>query len=114
MSSGGVSPIGIASMRIEKLSLRRRARGTLPYAERRPISSVFELLACLVGYPPRVFPEDNAEFGFPAYVRCVGIYAFVRSLEEAYMATGTVKRSEEHTSELQSLMRTSYAVLCLK
>src|SRR3546814_7761975 len=25
-----------------------------------------------------------------------------------------VKRSEEHTSELQSLMRTSYAVFCLK
>src|SRR3546814_5436664 len=24
------------------------------------------------------------------------------------------KRSEEHTSELQSLMRTSYAVVCLK
>src|SRR3546814_4105346 len=27
---------------------------------------------------------------------------------------GTVDRSEEHTSELQSLMRTSYAVFCLK
>src|SRR3546814_4952406 len=26
----------------------------------------------------------------------------------------TRKRSEEHTSELQSLMRTSYAVFCLK
>src|SRR3546814_8103749 len=26
----------------------------------------------------------------------------------------TVSRSEEHTSELQSLMRTSYAVFCLK
>src|SRR3546814_9388908 len=26
----------------------------------------------------------------------------------------TGKRSEEHTSELQSLMRTSYAVFCLK
>src|SRR3546814_2998789 len=26
----------------------------------------------------------------------------------------TAKRSEEHTSELQSLMRISYAVLCLK
>src|SRR3546814_4363649 len=25
-----------------------------------------------------------------------------------------LKRSEEHTSELQSLMRTSYAVFCLK
>src|SRR3546814_2608236 len=27
---------------------------------------------------------------------------------------GTAYRSEEHTSELQSLMRTSYAVFCLK
>src|SRR3546814_5864434 len=27
---------------------------------------------------------------------------------------GGVKRSEEHTSELQSLMRISYAVFCLK
>src|SRR3546814_1977151 len=26
----------------------------------------------------------------------------------------SARRSEEHTSELQSLMRTSYAVLCLK
>src|SRR3546814_10517550 len=26
---------------------------------------------------------------------------------------GRAKRSEEHTSELQSLMRTSYAVICL-
>src|SRR3546814_3586547 len=29
-------------------------------------------------------------------------------------APNTVVRSEEHTSELQSLMRISYAVLCLK
>src|SRR3546814_228335 len=28
--------------------------------------------------------------------------------------TGAARRSEEHTSELQSLMRTSYAVFCLK
>src|SRR3546814_4948464 len=27
---------------------------------------------------------------------------------------GSVERSEEHTSELQSLMRISYAVFCLK
>src|SRR3546814_7881571 len=27
---------------------------------------------------------------------------------------GSTSRSEEHTSELQSLMRTSYAVFCLK
>src|SRR3546814_9243436 len=30
------------------------------------------------------------------------------------LATGIPLRSEEHTSELQSLMRTSYAVFCLK
>src|SRR3546814_6666755 len=29
-------------------------------------------------------------------------------------STGTAPRSEEHTSELQSLMRISYAVFCLK
>src|SRR3546814_6602077 len=29
-------------------------------------------------------------------------------------APDTVERSEEHTSELQSLMRISYAVFCLK
>src|SRR3546814_2719474 len=34
----------------------------------------------------------------------------------AFLATGTKfdPRSEEHTSELQSLMRISYAVFCLK
>src|SRR3546814_2864680 len=31
-----------------------------------------------------------------------------------YGRDGSVERSEEHTSELQSLMRISYAVLCLK
>src|SRR3546814_3744566 len=32
----------------------------------------------------------------------------------AAAALGLIARSEEHTSELQSLMRTSYAVFCLK
>src|SRR3546814_2901995 len=32
----------------------------------------------------------------------------------ARAASPAVLRSEEHTSELQSLMRTSYAVFCLK
>src|SRR3546814_4166045 len=31
-----------------------------------------------------------------------------------YVVTGERMRSEEHTSELQSLMRSSYAVFCLK
>src|SRR3546814_10254034 len=32
----------------------------------------------------------------------------------AFVRTNAARRSEEHTSELQSLMRISYAVFCLK
>src|SRR3546814_3410692 len=39
-----------------------------------------------------------------------GKVAFRTALADA----GTIDRSEEHTSELQSLMRISYAVFCLK
>src|SRR3546814_3363871 len=41
------------------------------------------------------------------------LLARVRSRLRETVQTGTV-RSEEHTSELQSLMRISYAVFCLK
>src|SRR3546814_9404025 len=37
-----------------------------------------------------------------------------RLLRPAVLAMAVVLRSEEHTSELQSLMRNSYAVFCLK
>src|SRR3546814_7544651 len=40
----------------------------------------------------------------------VGIIGKYVSLQDAYLSV----RSEEHTSELQSLMRISYAVFCLK
>src|SRR3546814_6595858 len=41
--------------------------------------------------------------------------AAIRSQDEdAYLRIGDDFRSEEHTSELQSLMRSSYAVFCLK
>src|SRR3546814_9122135 len=39
----------------------------------------------------------------------------IRRLREIFIAVAeTPMRSEEHTSELQSLMRISYAVFCLK
>src|SRR3546814_5993826 len=37
-----------------------------------------------------------------------------RAIVAQALAMAQVRRSEEHTSELQSLMRISYAVLCLK
>src|SRR3546814_10210303 len=54
---------------------------------------------CIVGSHPRV---DTHEIGFTVAVEEIG----------AYRKVG-VFRSEEHTSELQSLMRISYAVFCL-
>src|SRR3546814_7569306 len=44
--------------------------------------------------------------------RKVGVSALGCEIKEEVSAEG--RRSEEHTSELQSLMRISYAVFCLK
>src|SRR3546814_6747994 len=41
-------------------------------------------------------------------------HLFTRQLAGRLTAMGVELRSEEHTSELQSLMRISYAVFCLK
>src|SRR3546814_8639333 len=46
-----------------------------------------------------------------------GIWQHINFAEEKgenALCPGEVQRSEEHTSELQSLMRISYAVFCLK
>src|SRR3546814_1087356 len=42
-----------------------------------------------------------------------GIHVYIGQIEEAVAGFSNC-RSEEHTSELQSLMRISYAVFCLK
>src|SRR3546814_2774124 len=43
-----------------------------------------------------------------------GTLAALRYMESRHRGTIVQVRSEEHTSELQSLMRISYAVFCLK
>src|SRR3546814_7565457 len=50
----------------------------------------------------------DAQHGIPLPCQPVG------HLAEGGAQTANVGRSEEHTSELQSLMRISYAVFCLK
>src|SRR3546814_10019331 len=45
---------------------------------------------------------------------CVCTSLPTRSVGPLALSIGDQKRSEEHTSELQSLMRISYAVFCLK
>src|SRR3546814_2977937 len=58
-----------------------------------------------------------AEVPAAAWDACAGdnpfvSHAFLSALEDS--GSATAERSEEHTSELQSLMRISYDVFCLK
>src|SRR3546814_3333445 len=57
------------------------------------------------------------EHGGPKVIAPVGRAGFGSRLVQRSVTGqlgGTIDRSEEHTSELQSLMRISYAVFCLK
>src|SRR3546814_10596845 len=56
---------------------------------------------------------------FRRHARAVGVAKPRKAIVERQLIEGNghgrvLLRSEEHTSELQSLMRTSYAVICLK
>src|SRR3546814_8306731 len=60
------------------------------------------------------FRQDEGEFGdsLERPVESVGRILILVLLGAGFVVT--IGRSEEHTSELQSLMRISYAVFCLK
>src|SRR3546814_8356868 len=59
--------------------------------------------------------QVNAEQSGSAYLGGTGGQVdFVRAGARSRGGRSIIARSEEHTSELQSLMRTSYAVFCLK
>src|SRR3546814_7865404 len=58
------------------------------------------------GSRPRAF--------FPGVTATTGLLIILQPLQSTSGLLGCTPRSEEHTSELQSLMRISYAVFCLK
>src|SRR3546814_9447299 len=60
------------------------------------------------GYASILNPGQAMSFGLGSY--CMAMALKLRTVP---VHTGS-ERSEEHTSELQSLMRISYAVFCLK
>src|SRR3546814_8164386 len=77
------------------------------------------LFRSLLAKPPQLkvasrtssFVFKGKETGIPAVARELGVGTV---LEGSVRRAGEHVRSEEHTSELQSLMRISYAVFCLK
>src|SRR3546814_4957910 len=58
--------------------------------------------------------SDLGYFPRPEYSRLAAGQAAKRSFHRPAAGAASKRRSEEHTSELQSLMRNSYAVFCLK
>src|SRR3546814_8962333 len=69
-----------------------------------PYTTLFRSKACLVGVNGKIVELCDEIERFPQ--RRVGKLELGRFSQYS--------RSEEHTSELQSLMRNSYAVFCLK
>src|SRR3546814_5261926 len=64
----------------------------------------------------RLLLEPAAAIDALPYIDAARLRA-IRKADEATddaLRNGDINRSEEHTSELQSLMRISYAVFCLK
>src|SRR3546814_4376789 len=64
----------------------------------------------VVGMPAQVLPSERERIQ-PKDIQVCGSRIPMR---EVMRIDHDVSRSEEHTSELQSLMRNSYAVFCLK
>src|SRR3546814_10891656 len=92
--------------------IRRPPRSTRTDT-RFPYTTLFRSLAALAAGevaqelrsdPTLTLPTSEAEL-----LGCIQ-----RALPERFRDNSADARSEEHTSELQSLMRSSYAVFCLK
>src|SRR3546814_5877791 len=89
-----------------------------------PYTTLFRSPASLAGFAPLRFLPDRRCRSKPARhlrmesnpLRRVGHPFLVNACCPFLLAgrRGGMARSEEHTSELQSLMRISYAVFCLK
>src|SRR3546814_16770675 len=77
--------------------VRRTIADIVEYTQRR-VSE--QLVGCLRGCQARTGPEQQCH--------CAG------HVRRRHRGAADGVRSEEHTSELQSLMRISYAVFCLK
>src|SRR3546814_2795936 len=95
--------------RMEKEIQDARAYAATGFA--RDILSIADNLGRALAAIPEELREDEKVKGI-----VIGVEATGKELESVFRKHGIekVERSEEHTSELQSLMRISYAVFCLK
>src|SRR3546814_16775590 len=105
------------------VSLRRRRRSTrshtlVPYTPLFRSAPAPSAIPAPASAPTATAPVRARAGEHPTYTRLV--FDWLERVEYALATEGRgatlrfARRSEEHTSELQSLMRISYAVFCLK
>src|SRR3546814_11850820 len=81
----------------------------LAFFDHRPLRRLRAESGDLAGRQPMLFTTTRLAMALSQV-----IIGWVHARSPDVMCGTSIKRSEEHTSELQSLMRISYAVFCLK
>src|SRR3546814_3676033 len=94
----------LADSALEKPRLRRKSSRSSSFL------ATMRSRAALMPFTKRI-GEESAKFSSAGAASCAKRLA---ANFEWRILTSSKLRSEEHTSELQSLMRISYAVFCLK
>src|SRR3546814_10345978 len=83
------------------------ALGLVAYGSLFTVNETQQAIVMQFGEPKRVISEPGLSWKIP-------LLQNVQYYEKRVLNLDPPARSEEHTSELQSLMRISYAVFCLK
>src|SRR3546814_4635082 len=94
--------------------LRAKARGLRSSGQRGGSSSQVQHMVDLSGATDRLSRGGGTGQAYPCFKSQSSYpYGTAKPCSAVASMRSRVRRSEEHTSELQSLMRISYAVLCL-
>src|SRR3546814_2035034 len=108
LSTGGPPPISVNHQSLNRRSVRAHAGAAVAFVTGPAVVDV--CMALSAGSLRTLLYGGSAHFGENDDFR-----SRIRRLRRAWTCRAiAARRSEEHTSELQSLMRISYAVFCLK
>src|SRR3546814_4824953 len=78
------------------------------------ITALNTTTASIIDGTSKMLKDNTARIHEQAASSTIPMGTLQRAFQNIYDTMDAIDRSEEHTSELQSLMRISYAVFCLK
>src|SRR3546814_5195022 len=114
---GGVRECRLPSQVVIKVEVLQPARGSVELRSglgtvQGQMQEILIVPQCDDGVDDAITDHERMNAGLVLTDRSFAALAIVK-LDALLMEQSFVNRSEEHTSELQSLMRISYAVFCL-